>query len=239
MQPLRHILWTLTILTVVSCRQRTTKETTKISDTLQPEAGQLSPINFSDTLYYDLGSYATDTVTADGWKIKYLVRNDSTKYKDLYISCSKGNKQSIYKADNVLKYRRYFVPGFEAETKRSIYFSHGCATDCSAILVFSKDSTLQFADYEDVIKSNFQFGQILFVTDSSYKNEEKIYEIALADVDKHKVHKLTFHGVCDGVYKPACVDTVIFSKTKVSVTVSLRNSIEDTDQTKQTKTVRL
>ena len=91
----------------------------------------------------------------------------------------------------------------------------------------------------EVVKYNVPLGQVLYVTDTTYQNEQKIYELAFVDIERHKTHKLTFNGICDGVYKPACVDTVIFSKNKVSVTVSLRKSIEDIDQTKQIKTVRL
>ena len=182
---------------------------------------------------------ALDTITTGGWSIKYFVKDDSTKYKDLYISCSRGNIKSIFLADNVLEFRRYFIPEFETETKTNIYFTHGCATDFSAILVFDKSNPGTFTDYSQVVKTNFGLGQILYVTDSSYKNEQYIYELALVDLSKRKTHKLTFNGVCDDVCKPACVDTVIFSKNKVSVTASLRKNIESVDQTKQTKTVRL
>ena len=238
MQPLRHIFLILTILTVGSCRQTKSKDTSK-HDTIKSETGKLIPINFSDTNYIDLGLYAEDTTTADGWSIQYLVKDDSTRYKDLYIVCSKENIKAIHRAENVLEYRRYFIPEFEAETKTNIYFTHGCATDCSAILVFDKDTAAKFSDYMEVVKYNVPLGQVLFVTDTTYKNEEKIYELALVDIKNHKTHKLTFNGICDGVYKPSCVDTVIFSKNKVSVTVSLRKSIEDIEQAKQIKTVLL
>ncbi len=223
----------------MSCKQTKNKDTPKLDNTSISGTGKLIPINYSDTNYFGVASYTVDTTTADGWTIKYLVKDDTTKYKDLYIVCSKENIKSMYRADNVLEYRRYFIPEFEAETKTNIYFSHGCATDCSAVLIFDKDTAAQFSDYLEVVKYNVQLGQVLYVTDTTYQNEEKIYELALVDITRHKTHKLTFNGVCDGVYKPACVDTVMFSKNKVSVTVNLRNSIEDDNQTKQTKTVRL
>ena len=221
----------------MACRQTTSKDTSK-HDTIKSETGKLIPINFSDTNYIDLGLYAKDTATADGWSIKYLVMDDSTRYKDLYIVCSKGNIKAIHHAEDVLEFRRYFIPEFKAETKTNIYFTHGCATDCSAILVFDKDTSARFTDYLEVVKYNVPLGQVLYVTDTTYQNEEKIYELALVEIIKHKTHKLTFNGICDGVYKPACVDTITFSKNAVSVTVSLRNSIEDIYQTKQTNTFR-
>lgn len=223
---------------VCSCGQTENKDTSK-RDIIETPTDKLVPINFSDTNYIELGLYAKDTITADGWSIKYFVRDDSTKYKDLYIVCSKGNIKATHRAENVLEFRRYFIPEFETETKTNIYFTHGCATDCSALLVFDKDTAAQFSDYLQVVKYSIPLGQVIYVTDSTYQNEEKIYELALVDITRHKTHKLTFNGVCDGVYKPACVDTVIFSKDKVSVTVNLRNSIEEDNQTKQTKTVHL
>lgn len=238
MQLLRYFILTLTFLIFVACRQTAIKGTAKLNNSIS-QTGELVPINFSDTNYSDLTINAVDTITTGGWSIKYFVKDDSTKYKDLYISCSRGNIKSIFFADNVLEFRRYFIPEFETETKTNIYFTHGCATDCSAILVFDKSNPGTFTDYSQVVKTNFGLGQILYVTDSSYKNEQYIYELALVDLSKRKTHKLTFHGVCDDVYKPACVDTVIFSKNKVSVTASLRKNIESVDQTKQTKTVRL
>ena len=225
----------MAVLIIVGCRQTTTRETSKLANKLVSGTGELVPIEFSDTNYLDLATYAIDTTTVDGWSIKYLVKDDSTRYKDLYIVCSKGNIKAIHRAEGVLEFRRYFIPEFEAETKTNIYFTHGCATDCSAILVFDKDSTARFTDYLEVVKYNIQLGQVLYVTDSTYQNEEKIYELALVDITKRKTYKLTFNGICDNAYKPACVDTVIFSKDKVSVTASLRKSIESVEQSKQTK----
>ena len=230
---------TMAILIIAGCRQTTTTETSKLDNKLVSGTGGLIPINFSDTNYVDLESYAVDTTTDDNWSIKYLVKDDSTRYNDLYIVCSKGNIKAIHRAEDVLEFRRYFIPEFKAETKTNIYFTHGCATDCSAILVFDKDSAVRFTDYLEVVKYNIQLGQVLYVTDSTYQSEKKIYELALVDISKRTTHKLTFNGICDNVYKPACVDTVIFSNNKVSVTASLRKNIESVDKAKQTKAVLL
>jgi hypothetical protein len=235
----RHLLIVLTLLTIAACRQTATKDTSKHGSKAPSETGKLIRINFADINYDDLKLYAKDTTTVDGWSINYYVKDDSTRYKDLYIVCSKGNIKGTYRAEDVLEFRRYFVPEFEAETKTNIYFTHGCATDCSAMLVFDKDPAARFSDYTQVVKYDVSLGRILYVTDTTYQNEEKIYELALVDIAKHKTHKLMFNGVCDGVDKPACVDTVIFSSNEVSVTVCLRKRLEDVGQTKQIKTFRL
>jgi hypothetical protein len=229
----------MTVLIVLGCRQTPIRETAKLDTKAVSGTGNLIPIDFSDSNYLELRSYAVDRTTDDGWSIKYFVKEDSTRYKDLYIVCSKGSVKAIHRAEDVLKFRRYFVPEFEAETKANIFFSHGCATDCSAMLVFNKVPTARFTDYLSLVKYSIELGQVLYVTDSSYENEGKVYELALVDVSKHKTYKLTFNGVCDCVYQPACVDSVKFSKNTVSVTASLRKNIESDEQSKQTKTVLL
>ena len=223
---------------VVSCGLPDKKPINPPVKQLTKETGKLIPIDFSDTVYSSLIPNAKDTITSNGWLIQYLVKDDSTRYNDVYLKCQKGNIQGVFLIADMLQLRSYFLPMFETETDSQIYFRHGCATDCAAILVFNKVSKAEFTDYEEIVRSNIPLGQILYVTDTTYQNATDIYELALVDVAKHKTRKLTFHGICDGVYKPACVDTVLFSKNKVSVTVSLRNSFEDDKPTKQTKTVR-
>jgi len=238
MHPLRYFILMLTILTAGSCKQTKKNDISKLNPTTTV-TGKLIPINFSDTNYIEVGVYAKDTTTDDGWSIQYLVKDDSTRYIDLYITCSKGNVKAIHRAKGVLEMRRYFIPEFEAETKTNIYFTHGCATDCAALLVFDKDTSAQFSDYEAIVEYDIPLGQVLYVSDRTYQNEENIYELVLVEIKRRKIHKLAFDGICDGAYKPACVDTVMFSKNKVSVTVSLRKSIEDMEATRQIKAVSL
>ncbi|WP_316789622.1 hypothetical protein [Pedobacter frigoris] len=45
--------------------------------------GKLIAINFNDSNYADVSYYAIDTTTQDGWSIKYLIKDDSTRYSDL------------------------------------------------------------------------------------------------------------------------------------------------------------
>src|SRR5688500_7355519 len=162
MQFSRNFLLIMAILIIAGCSQTTTKETSKLHNKLVSGTGDLIPIDFSDTNYVDVESYAVDTITADGWSIRYLVKDDSTRYKDLYIVCSKGTEKAIHRAEDVLEFRRYFIPEFEAETKTNIYFTHGCATDCSAILVFDKDSAVRFTDYLQIVKYDIKLGQVLY-----------------------------------------------------------------------------
>jgi hypothetical protein len=107
------------------------------------------------------------------------------------------------------------------------------------LLVFSKDTRSNFKEFFNVVDFSIEFEQVLYVTDSTYENENKIYDLALVDLDKDKIHKITYSNLCGAVYKPNCIDTVIFNKTKVTIKTTLRKSIESELEIKQTKTIKL
>jgi hypothetical protein len=127
----------------------------------------------------------------------------------------------------------------EGETNTHIYFTHGCATDCEAVLVFLKEPFAKFKDLQNVIDFNLVLGQVLLVTDSCIENEDKIYDLALEDLSRKKSHKITFNNICGAVYKPACIDTVIFSKTKVIVKTTLRENLNSEKFVSRTKQIDL
>jgi hypothetical protein len=201
--------------------------------------GKLVQIDYSDTNYYDLRSYIKDTITPGGWKIRYLVKDDSTKYKDIYIECSKDSMKGIFYGSDLLQFKRYFIPVFAGETKSHLFLRPGCATDCSAVLTFSKDSTGQFNDYQNVIDYNINLGQILFVTDSCYENEDKIFELGFVDLNRSVTRKITFNQVCMNVFKPGCVDTVIFSKKQLIIKATLADQSTHMKEIKQTRILNL
>jgi hypothetical protein len=182
--------------------------------------GQLVPIDFNDSKYEQLSSYAIDTITKDGWTIKYLVKNDSTKYDDIYFKWSKGNLSGISKTESVLKYRRYFIPQYVGENKNNLFFWHGCARDCQAVLTLSKDSAFA-KDFTRVIDYNIQNGQIGYVTDKGSK-DDKPFQISIAHLSKNKEHLIEFKNLCMyASHKESCVDTIIFQKEKVVVKATL------------------
>lgn len=185
------------------------------------QTGQLIPINFDDSNYNELNSYAVDTVTKDGWTIKYLVRDDSAKYDDIYIKWSKGNVNGIFKAEeSVLKFRKYFIPQYVGENKNYLFFWRGCATDCQAVLILSKDSTFS-KDYTRVIDYNIQNGQIAFVADKG-SQDDKPFQISVVDLSKNKEYLVQFKNLCMyAAHKESCVDTIIFKKEKVIVKATL------------------
>lgn len=44
--------------------------------------------------------------------------------------------------------------------------------------------------------------QVLYVTDSTCENENKISDLALVDLNKDKTHKITYTNICGTIYKP-------------------------------------
>ncbi len=238
-QPTYIILTIISTFLLVACGKNRNKEKDNSQSQVLKQSGELLEINFSDTNYFDLEIWIKDTITKDGYEIKYLVRDDSTKYNDIYMQCSKGNLSGTFHGENLLQYRRYFIPKYIGETDKHIYFSHGCATDCSALLVFSKDTLSNFQEFSHVVDFNIEFEQVLYVTDSTYENENKIYDMALIDLNNDKKHKITYNNICGAVYKPTCIDTVIFDKSQVTIKTTLRRSIETEQEITQTKTIKL
>jgi hypothetical protein len=181
---------------------------------------QLIPIDFNESNYNDLNFYAIDTVTKDGWTIKYFVKDDSTKYDDIYIKWAKGSLRGIFKAESVLQFRRYFIPQYTGENDKYLFFWHGCATDCQAVLILDKDSAFS-RDYTNVIDYNIPYGQIAYVTNKGAE-DGKPFQISLADIAKNKEHLIQFKNLCmSAAHKESCIDTIIFNKEKVVVKATL------------------
>ena len=215
----RIILSTLFIcylFTSLSC-----KDNKRIKKIIQNnQTGQLIPVDFNDSNYNELSSYAIDTITKDGWAIKYLVKDDSTKYDDIYIEWSKGSVNGIYKAASSLQFRRYFIPQYTGENKNYLFFWHGCATDCQAVLTLSKDSAFS-KDYTSIIDYNIPNGQIAYVTDKG-SEDDRPFQISVVDLSKNKEHIVQFKNLCMyAAHKESCIDTIIFKREKVVVKATL------------------
>ena len=115
----------------------------------------------------------------------------------------------------------FFISEYAGETKTHIIFTHGCATDCSGVLVFDKDSTPQFTDYLNVVDFNINFGLIVYVSDNTYQHEENTYELVLVDLQNRKRKTITYKDICMNVYKPDGVDTIIFKPEQVTIKTKL------------------
>jgi hypothetical protein len=155
---LGYIFAILMIFSLFFCSQKK-KENSPDAESIQYLGNdKLLPINFKDTNYVDLILYAKDTITNDGWRIRYLVKDDNSKYNDLYIECSKGNCKAVFYGDGILQFRRYFIPEYVGETENFLFFTHACATDCLALLVMEKDNAPTLIDYQRVCEYNLKLG---------------------------------------------------------------------------------
>lgn len=201
--------------------------------------GKLIPINFNDTNYVEVGLFAKDTLTKGGWQINYLVKDDSTRYKDVYIQWSKGDKKWQYKAESVLTFRRYFIPEYEGENSAGLFFTCACATDCQAVLVLSKDSKGGFNKYNDVAAYDIPFGQVLFLTENTQHNGDHLFELALADVIRNKEHKILYKGIARVLPRTGAVQDVQFFKNKAVITTRLFRSQADSVEQNEVRTINL
>lgn len=221
------------LFTSFACKDEQDPEKVKLQN---KRTGQLVPVNFNDSNYLDLSSYAVDTVTQDGWVIKYLVKEDSTKYYDIYIQWSKGTVSGIFKAESVLQFRRYFIPQYTGENEKYLFFWHGCATDCQAVLTLRKDTAVS-NDYTRVIDYSIPYGQVAYVTDKGAE-DNKPFQISVVELLKNKEHVVQFKNLCMyAAHKESCIDTIIFKREQVIVkaTLTIDNYYRDKEVTEEMK----
>lgn len=236
---LTKALFTFSAFIFICCGQ--TKKITKTSTDFQRpiETGNFISMNFSDTNFMGFKSFARDTVTVDGWAIKYLVKDDSTKYNDIYIDCSKGSKHEVFFGADLLQLRPGFISRLTGETKSHLFFWHRCATDCQALLVLFKDTSIKFKDYESVIDYNLNIGQLLYIPVGSYENPSSNFTVKLFDFLRNKEYKISFKEVCGAANMVSCIDTVIFKKSEVTVKATLRANIDSEKNELISKTIKL
>ena len=199
-------------------------------------SSKLIPIDFSDSNYVDVAFYAKDTITADGWTIKYMVKDDSTRYSDIYIQWSKDNRGGLFYGESILLMRRYFVPFLVGENKTHIYLEHGCATGCRAILTLSKDSFPKDNDYNLVIEYNIKNGQILYCKD--YSNLDTM-KVVIVDLKRNKEKTITFENVCYSTPMTSCIDNVILERDYVKLSATLYNRKDKDKLVKEEYNIKL
>ncbi len=148
---------------------------------------RLIPIAANDTSYTNYFN-VRDTVTRDGWKIKYMVKDDPTRYIDTYIQWEKGDVKRVYKYNNVLQFRGSFMPQTIGENDTHIFMEHWCATDCMAVLVLPKNSKDEALDIEAIIDYHPVLGQFVY---REYKDNGTVAATAI-DLKRKKKKSVTF-----------------------------------------------
>jgi hypothetical protein len=188
---------------------------------------KLITINFSDRNYVDVKHYAKDTLTQDGWSIKYLVKDDSTRYSDLYIEWSKNKSTGLYHFPDVLTFRRYFIPVFKGENKKHLFFTHACATHCRAVLTLSKEKSPKHREFISIANFNIPNGQIVYTPDKDYDNQ---FVVAIADLNKDVERHVIFKNHPLFLEPMENIDSVSFNSNQVKLFATL---IDQKDKTRK------
>jgi hypothetical protein len=211
---MKYVVFILLLL-LTACGQ-TDERILKNTSPTKNATGKLIPINFKDSMYLDVAGYAHDTVTKGGWKISYLVKDDTTHYNDLYIQWEKGRVKRVYKDSDVLLMKPYFIPVLSGENKTHIFLEHACATGCSAVLVLPKDSKADVDDFEAVFGYNVALGQVVYRNSSG----EDTLSVSAIDINKSIEKSVVFKNKNRNYIFPsysAFSDTLIFKGDKVII----------------------
>ena len=189
-------------------------------------SGKLIQIDSTDSKYTDAKLSCKDTITKNGWKIEYLVKDDKTKYDDLYIKWSKGNLSGIFCSASTLIMRRYFIPEFEAENENYLFLTHGCSTSGAAVLVLPKNTSKKGKDYSFIIDYSIKYEKIGYIPERSFSLNE--LEITIADLKSGAEKSVVFENICTTVPEESCVDQITFGNKTVEVEATLidKNDVE-------------
>lgn len=214
------------ILILVSCRQIKTENV----------VSKLVAINYNDSIFKYRSNY--DTTLLSNWAITYLVKNDSTKYKDIYLKVKKQNDSSIYFLEDYLYFRDYFTPTYSNENDKFIFFEHGCATSCRAVLVFDK-TTLKFTDFTQIIDYCVKTNKIVWVSNQEL-NDDQPFKVKIKNLLKSKDTTISFNNLALGTIKDSYIDSVNFKNKIITIYTTLidKNDYYRTKEIKETKVIR-
>ena len=193
-----------------------------ISNLIGQEDINLNKIDLKDNHpnYEDFGAWVNDTMTNDGWKIEYLVKNDRTKYDDLYIKVSKGNLIGIIKEENILNFRKYFIPAYEGENSKYLFFTFASDTYTNGILIVNKKQPSNFQKKQILLKSDFEKGYLFFINS---KNDDDQYEIGYLNIIEGIEKEIKFKGVCNNPVKTECVKNIFEEREFIEFECQLKN----------------
>jgi len=193
------------LLFLISCEKSGTAKTeerqsVKVGHTLHNTPAKKDAAAYGELIPYDekddpephQSRSIRDTVTPDGWKIDYLVKNDSTKNKDLYIQWSKGGVKRTYRGAILLDLQSYFTPVFKTETTDYIYMK--CEVrGGDALLILPKDATTHERNFSYVVGYSTEFAQVAYISHSSYSREiiVEAYDLKSGKIKSAKFKRCT------------------------------------------------
>lgn len=198
---------------------------------------QLIPLDHNDTNFCYGRPY--DTTLQSGWTIQYLVRDDTTKYHDVYIRWTKAGKSGLFFGEHLLDFRTYFVSEFSGENDENLFMEHGCATSCAGLLVLNKQN-LRHRDFAHIVSYDIKTNKIVWLSDENFANDGN-FVVTATDLSTNNDTAVAFSNLALGSLKESYVDTVLFSKRSVTIKCTLLDAKDDTRQreVKETKTLKL
>ncbi|TWV95714.1 hypothetical protein [Chitinophaga pinensis] len=199
-------------------------------------AATLLPVNREDAGYPEGGQFPQDTLTASGWSVRYLVKDDNTKYKDLYVECSNGKSKLVIPQSQVLALSWKYIPRYAGENTKHLFFEYYCGNECFAVMTVSKESQPEYQEYEQVLDYDVLSGQIVYNITSS--DTEDSVRVVAVNVARRKEKKMAFNNMRRAGAN-AGIDSVVFKSGKVQVFAGLidRNDPEEEDIIKESRSV--
>ena len=162
--------------------------------------------------YYDIPA---DTVTAQGWKIRYMATDSIKLQKDAYVEWSNESMVRRQIFPDVLEMRSYFIPKFKAETDRYIYLTHGCSTDCRAVTILPKNKTENTETFTAVIGYDIKLAQVAYILPKSFEIGKAIVEAR--DLKRNLTKTINFKGNCSFTIGDGCMKKVVFNGTTITL----------------------
>lgn len=199
--------------------------------TQKKNAAVLIPIDRNDKGFPD--GLPVDMVTPAGWSVRYLVKDDETKYDELYIECAKGSSKVVFQ-DLFLNVK--LIPRFSAESDTHLFLTHKCGSDCIGLTTVSKQQIPEYQTYEWVLDYDVATGQVVYkIADDSTEDSVKlmVVNVPLGKEKRIAFDNLPAHSQNGGV------DSIVFKNRKVQLFAGLidRNDPDEEDIVKETRTV--
>lgn len=192
----------------------------------------LIPLDLTDTLFGDFRNNTKEYTTDSGWKISYLVKDDSTKYEDVYIKWEKGKNIRTLNFPSVLSMRHYFLPVFKTESKTHIFLEHGCATSCTAVTALPKNPEGSPHVFYNVVDYDVITGRVVYIPQRSYSLDT--LELDVFDLKSDKAKTVSFQNQCNLSPEDGCIEKVTFTDKSVELIGTFTNGSGKIISEKQT-----
>jgi hypothetical protein len=165
--------------------------------------GILVKVDYRDENYNGFRSSMGDRKTKDDWEINYLVRNDSTRYKDVFIGCSKGDLERTFEVNGAFSHPN-FMPKFIGENKDCFFFIYSCSSSCKALLIFNKKEK-DFKEYAYIV--DYDIKKSLLVYTPQQESWEPL-KLKIVDLANQKEMDVFFINRCMSSmsFKKMCID---------------------------------